>query len=572
MGGAVSVADGVEQDKTQPKNSTQLLMQNERKPREVAASPSGMMNAIWDKTKQHPLIQSFPGTTKEEHARRQIQKNQMLQQQLSQQQQQLEQHQQAAEQAQVQHQAQMQAQQEEMTAQQNMLHEQLLQEQKQQQEQQQAAPDLSEIQHLNGEEGKNETENSGKIFDVSIPPGVPPHGFFQALCGGVVVDVQAPPDAYPGQLVRIDLGSATRPEDHDSLATHLFEKYDYDQSQSISVGELRQILIQEFQISDASKEELMSELQLSGVNENHALSLNEFQHWMRHVRMRLHLRHLQMMQKKAFETGTALEMLQLEAPMELEGLTEEQQIEYLTDYSKEEYNGSINLLKEDQQVNAQQAEEAARVAEEEAKAAELIAEQKQQEIVAGAQEKIDEANAAKLEAEQAAQKAMEAKNAAAAAQEKAHAELEALEAQRAKMALMKQEQQDMLDKLKQEHDEVKEQAERDAATLQKELMTLRDERERLEQDRATMDKESDAFKNLVAHEQRNIEKEKLFLAQETQNEKMIEEMKGQFQTLIDAREQAEDDMKERQRQKIKERIEKKRAAAAKKKEEEEAKC
>jgi hypothetical protein len=51
------------------------------------------------------------------------------------------------------------------------------------------------------------SENPGKIFDVSVPPGVPPHGFFQALCAGVVVDVQAPPDAYPGQLVRIDLSS-----------------------------------------------------------------------------------------------------------------------------------------------------------------------------------------------------------------------------------------------------------------------------------------------------------------------------------------------------------------------------
>jgi hypothetical protein len=69
----------------------------------------------------------------------------------------------------------------------------------------QSAPEGYDIKPLEHEQ----KADSGTVFDVSVPPGVPPHGFFQALCGGVVVDVQAPPDAYPGQLVRIDLGTGT---------------------------------------------------------------------------------------------------------------------------------------------------------------------------------------------------------------------------------------------------------------------------------------------------------------------------------------------------------------------------
>jgi hypothetical protein len=60
MGGAVSVTDGAAQDES--KTSDQVLMQHQRKPREGASSPAGsMVTAIWDKTKRHPLIQSFPG-------------------------------------------------------------------------------------------------------------------------------------------------------------------------------------------------------------------------------------------------------------------------------------------------------------------------------------------------------------------------------------------------------------------------------------------------------------------------------------------------------------------------------
>jgi hypothetical protein len=59
MGAAASVQDGAGQD---CQTNEKVLMQQQRKPRESPASPAGgMVNAIWDKTKRHPLIQSFPG-------------------------------------------------------------------------------------------------------------------------------------------------------------------------------------------------------------------------------------------------------------------------------------------------------------------------------------------------------------------------------------------------------------------------------------------------------------------------------------------------------------------------------
>lgn len=106
-----------------------------------------------------------------------------------------------------------------------------------------------------------------------------------------VLEVQVPPGVFPGDYIDIEI-----PQEHSSRrptnegcnvtrkAARLFLRYDLDNKNSISVCELRAILINEFSISE---ENMAIESELAGVSDHHELSFDEFRAWYYALTVRL---------------------------------------------------------------------------------------------------------------------------------------------------------------------------------------------------------------------------------------------------------------------------------------------
>jgi len=189
------------------------------------------------------------------------------------------------------------------------------------------------------------------VFQIKVPPGVPPGGSFSAICKDHYVRVEVPEDAVPGDIIEIDLSEVfddmpdekdVPPTDTLRKAATLFMKYDQDKNFYITGEQLQYILDNEMGIpQDAGH--IKQDAMLKNVA---SVSFDEFRHWFEHITMKIEIH---MLEHRRLDMSTIQENVGVEETRLADLRAEQERLREACEHQKEEFRKEIESLKKEKE-------------------------------------------------------------------------------------------------------------------------------------------------------------------------------------------------------------------------------